>query len=586
MRVLRLLGAAAALAALAFPATVFATTLPPGFSQEIVARSLNVPTSLAFLPGGRIVVAEHDGVIRLVKNGKLVSTPVVDLSSRVNSFGDRGLVAVTPDPDFASNGFLYLLYSHEEDAANPEGPKSSHISRITMNGDAADPASEVVLVGKQSNGSCNDLPTGADCIPVDSDHMGGSIRFASDGTLFVSTGEGGTAKTTNTNALRSQSLDSLGGKLLRITTDGKGLSDNPFWTGDATDNRSKIWAYGLRNPFRFVLRPGSGTPIIGDVGWHTWEEVNAGSAGANFGWPCYEGTGRQSSYGNKFQVCKNLYNEGADAVTPPLYTYAHPGTAGAGSVTGNSITGGVFYTGGQFPASYDGAYFFGDYVAGWIRYLQLNGSNAVTGQGGFATNADGPVAIEVGPDGKLYYLAINVGQLRRIGFTQNDQAPSIVVSASVRHGPAPLTVQFSSAGSSDPDGDALHFHWKFGDGTMSTQASPAHTYKARGSYTATVSVDDGRGGSDEADIVITVGDPPDVSIQHPSSSLRYRGGDVINLRGRATDEDGNALTGAELEWTVILRHCPEGVCHTHPLTTAQGAHASFVALAHELPSHI
>jgi glucose/arabinose dehydrogenase len=584
VRVLRLLGVAAALVVLASSATASATILPIGFFQETVVRALNVPTSFAFLPDGRILVSEHDGVIRLVKNGKLVFTPVVDLSSRVNSFGDRGLVAVAPDPDFGQNGFLYLLYAHENDTSNPGGPKSSRISRITMSGDTSDPRSEVVLVGKESNGSCNDLPTGADCIPVDSNHMGGSIRFASDGTLFVSTGEGGTSKTTNTDALRSQSLDSLGGKLLRITAEGEGISANPFWTGDASANRSKVWAYGLRNPFRFVLRPGSDTPIIGDVGWHTWEEVNAAAApGVNFGWPCYEGTGKQLSYQKKFKICQDLP---AGDVTPPTYAYAHPGTSVAGAVTGNSVTGGVFYTDEVFPAPYRGAYFFGDYVAGWIRYLRLDASNSVTAEGSFATQADGPVDIELGPDGKLYYLAIDAGQLRRIGYTANNQAPTAVASASPLHGPPPLDVQFSAAGTADPDGDTLHYHWTFGDGSTSTEASPAHMYEQRGSYTATLSVDDGRGGSDEADLTITVGDRPQVTIESPSAGLRYRAGDQIQLRGRAKDEDGATLTGAALQWTVILRHCPEGVCHTHPLTVAQGADANFVAPAHEMPSHI
>jgi len=145
--------------------------------------------------------------------------------------------------------------------------------------------------------SCNDFPIGADCIPSDSaSHSVGNIRFAPDGTLFVTTGDGARFDDVDPDALRAQNLDSLAGKVMRITRLGQGVPSNPFWNGAAGANRSKVWAYGLRNPYRFNLRPGTGTPYLGDVGWASYEEINVASAGANLGWPCFEGSLRKAGY--------------------------------------------------------------------------------------------------------------------------------------------------------------------------------------------------------------------------------------------------------------------------------------------------
>ena len=397
------------------PAPAAAATLLSGFTQDVIVTAMTEPTALAFLPDGRILIAEHSGRIYLVSDGRVVT--FLDLRGRVNSYGDRGLLAIAVDPDFSTNGSVYVLYTYEHDPDRFTGPKTGRLSRFTAFGDGAPLSSEVVLLGSRNGNSCNDFPVGADCIPADVFHMGGDIVFAPDGSLMVSTGDGGGADGSDQNALRSQDLDSLAGKVLRIKPNGAGLSTNPFWTGNADANRSKVWAYGLRNPFRMTLRPGGLVPYIADVGESTWDEINVGVAGANFGWPCYEGTDRQAGF-DSAPACQALFARGPAAIRLPLISVPHFGRAAA-------LTGGVFYTGTAFPPALRGAYFYGDYVRGVINYLTVDSENRARAIEGFVTAADGPVAFAVRPDGHLYYLSITTGQLRRIRYTGPPPPPNV-----------------------------------------------------------------------------------------------------------------------------------------------------------------
>ncbi|MDP9373288.1 MAG: PQQ-dependent sugar dehydrogenase [Chloroflexota bacterium] len=395
-------------------ASAAATALPGGFVQEVVAAGANVPTAFTFLPDGRILIAEKAGTVRLYKNGALLPTPFLDLQDRVNDYWDHGLRGIAADPNFAQNGYVYVLYTYENDAGDYSGTKTQRLTRVTASGDTAPSGSEVVILGTMVGRSCNDFPAGADCLPADAPvHEGGNIKFAADGTMFVSLGDAAHYNFVNDNALRAQNLDSLAGKILHVTATGAGLSTNPFWNGNAEASRSKVWAYGVRNPWRFTLRPGSGLPYIGDVGWSTWDEIDVGVAGANLGWPCYEGDDRQSGY-EPLAVCQALYARGTGAVRSPLVAY---NGGGVGTNGGMSVTGGVFYTGTTYPAQYQGAYFYGDYVQGFMRSLRVDaGDNLTEGPSDFATGADGPLDIDLGPDQNLYYLAINTGELRRIRY--------------------------------------------------------------------------------------------------------------------------------------------------------------------------
>jgi glucose/arabinose dehydrogenase/endonuclease YncB( thermonuclease family) len=581
-----------------------ATVLPGGFTQDVVATGgtggLVLPTAMAFLPDGRILITQQNGVVRVLKNGALLPTPFIDLQDRVNDFWDHGLLGIAIDPSFVSNGHVYLLYVYEDNAADYEGKKTTRLVRYTapmvggLPGDTAPVSSEMVLLGSQigprANGlstGCLSLPTSADCIPAEgSSHSAGNVKFAPDGTLFLTSGDASSFTDVDDNALRAQDINVFAGKMIHVTTSGTGVPSNPFWNGDPNATRSKIWAYGLRNPYRFNFRPGTSVPYVGDVGWNNVEEINVAKAGANLGWPCYEGPGQQDGYASK-PVCTSLYSRGASAVVQPLISWGH---GFGGTCCSSAATGGAFYTGTAYPAQYQGAYFYADYGKSWIRYLRVDANDNIVSNSDaeLASGADGPVDLEMGPDGNLYYVSIETNQLRRIRYAGgSNQFPTAVPLASPSAGLTPLSVQFTGSGSTDPNGDPLTYTWSFGDGSPnSTQVSPQHTYATNGTYTASLTVNDGRGGTDTKTVVITAGNaPPVATITAPSPSLQYRVGDVITYSGSATDPETGAVPASGLVWQVIIRHCPGGQCHQHVLQTTTGPTGSFTVPDHGDDSH-
>lgn len=556
-----------------------AAALPTGFSESVVASGFGAPTAFAFLPDGRILIAQKNGIVRLVKNGLLVATPAIDIRPRVNTYWDHGLLGIALDPSFASNGYIYLLYTYENDSLQYNSTKTARLARYTMAGDTASSGTEQIILGSVVGATCDTFPTGADCIPSESpSHSIGNIKFASDGTLFVTTGDGAHFNFVDNRALRAQNKDSLAGKILRITSSGSGLDTNPFYleTGDVNANRSKIWGYGVRNAYRFNLRPDTDVPYLGDVGWNNWEEINVATAAANLGWPCYEGAAIQGGYQPR-AVCQSLYGQGPDAVRAPLIAYGHNGSSAA-------ATGGVFYTGTSYPSQYQSAYFFADYSQGWIRSAQVDaGNNLLSGPTGFATAAGGPVGIEMGPDGDLYYLSINAGELRVIRHQASNTAPTAIASASPLSGAAPLQVQFTGSASSDPDGDPLQYSWNFGNGVgTSNQANATYTYSANETYSAVLTVDDGRGGVSTASVTIRVGNtPPAPIISFPTSNYQYQVGRAFTLSGSASDPEEGPIGGSSLAWKVVIHHCPGGVCHTHLALELSGAQPAFTPPDHE-----
>jgi glucose/arabinose dehydrogenase len=264
------------------------------------------------------------------------------------------------DPGFASNSFVYVYYT--------SSPPDQHnrISRFTAGDSEAVPGSERVILQIDPSPS-----------PI---HLGGGLRFGPDGKLYVSVGDHGDAK-------NAQQLDSLFGKILRINRDGTIPEDNPFYQS-ATGVYRAVWALGLRNPFSFAIDPENGRVLINDVGQGSWEELNEGSPGANYGWPFAEGPTGSSSY------------------MDPIYAYrTHE--------EGCAIVGAAFYRpqNHQFPPEYNGNYFFSDLCGQWIR--RLTSSNTVEQ---FCTNFSG-IDIETGPDGALYTLSYSArGSVERIGY--------------------------------------------------------------------------------------------------------------------------------------------------------------------------
>lgn len=376
------------------------------------------------------------------------------------------------------------------------------------------------------------------------------------------------------------------------------MPDNPF--ASSTDpNARRIIAYGLRNPFRFTIRPGTTDVWVGDVGWDTWEEVDhLGSVNDNvadnFGWPCYEGVNPQPGYdGANLNLCETLYSAGG--VRGPVLTYNHSAKVvpGESCLTGSSsISGMAFYDGGTYPSNYVGALFFADYSRKciWAMFPGTNGqpnpSNVIT----FDAGAAGPVDLQIGPGGDLFYADFDNGTIRRVRYMASNNAPVARVTANPTSGSAPLAVQFDASTSSDPDaGDTLSYSWDLdGDGTYgdSTVVNPSRTFAA-GTYTVTVRVSDNHGASDTASVVINAnGSPPVPTIDLPTAGATWKVGDTISFSGHATDEQDGALPASALSWTVTIQHCPSN-CHTHPLQSFAGVDSgSFAAIDHEYPSYL
>src|SRR5688572_23498236 len=340
-----------------------AATVPQGFTDAVVASGLNNPTAMALAPDGRIFVCQQGGALRVIKNGALLATPFLTVT--VDSSGERGLLGVAFDPNFVSNQLVYIYYT----ATTPT--IHNRISRFTAAGDVALAGSETIIMEMPNLSSATN-------------HNGGALHFGPDGQLYVAVGD-------NANGANAQSLATRLGKMLRITSTGGIPTDNPFFNQATGDNRA-IWALGVRNPFTFSFQNGTGRMFINDVGQNTWEEINDGIAGSNYGWPTVEGPSANPAF------------------RAPLYAYPHSGATPSGC----AIVGGAFHDAAKvrWPASFAGDYFFADLCSNWIYRFDPAVPGTATA---FATGLGTPVDLAIGPEGDLYYaLRGSGGSIGRI----------------------------------------------------------------------------------------------------------------------------------------------------------------------------
>jgi glucose/arabinose dehydrogenase/PKD repeat protein len=576
----RLALAGALLLALTAPAA-HGTSYPPGFEERTVVAGLTDPTAMAWAPDGRLFVIEKPGRLKVVEPGDTSATTILDISSRVNDFHDRGLLGVAVDSAFASNSYLYLLYTYDVSplTADSDAPTVSRLERYTVS-----PSNVVgsprVLLGSYTEGACPEPSNSVDCIPSDDvSHSIGTVRSASDGTLWVGVGDGASFNVVDPLAFRTYDERSMAGKILHVDRDGRGLPGHPFCPADTNldDVCTKVWAGGFRNPFRFKLRPGGGL-AVGDVGWGSREELNLIPTGAGggrlYGWPCYEGSTHTTGYRDRVECGDEYAKEGTpNAHVAPDYDYAHDGRSSA-------VLGGPTYMGTQYPAGYRDDVFFGDYAQGFIRKANLDAQGRIVGIDEFASDWSG-VDLEPDPSGDLAYASFGdgssgSGSIRRIVYSPGNASPVAVASAAPTSGRDPLDVSFRGSSSSDPDGDPLSYDWDFGDGSAhSSQANPTHRYTMKGLFTAELTVSDGRGLSGTDTVTISVGDPPVASIASPADGSLYRDGETVQLQGSATDPEDGALPESAFHWTVRLHHGD----HVHLLTRFDATKTpSFVAL--------
>lgn len=325
--------------ACAAPPSAETWTAVNGLRATVVAQGLEAPLFLTAPAGDpRLFVVEQPGRIRIVKSGRLLPVPFLDVSGRISAGGERGLLGLAFHPDYAKNGFFFVNFTDRNG--------DTHVERFHVGDhpDRADPASaRLVLQVEQPFAN----------------HNGGMIAFAPDGMLWVGMGDGGSGGDPHGNG---QNRRALLGKMLRLDVDRAAPyaipPDNPY--ADGRDGRPEIWASGVRNPWRFSFDPRSHLVYIADVGQNQWEEVDVADArtpGLDYGWNLREGL---HPYGSSR----------AEAVrfTDPVVEYGHG--------EGCSVTGGYVYRGRALGRHLQGTYFFSDYCSGWLRSFRWDGARA------------------------------------------------------------------------------------------------------------------------------------------------------------------------------------------------------------------
>ncbi|HKH05406.1 MAG TPA: PQQ-dependent sugar dehydrogenase [Acidimicrobiales bacterium] len=620
--------------------------LPEGFHEYTVFRGLAEPTNVEFAPDGRVFVAEKRGVVKVFDNlDDSTATVVADLRTETYNGWDRGMLGLAVPPDFASSPAIYVAYTYDggpgetaprwgtpntngDNCPTPPGYAedgcvvTSRVSRLPLTSTGAWTGEEQVLL----HDWCQQYPS----------HSIGALAFGQDGSLYVSGGDGasftfadygqrGTPRnpcgdppagvggtqvpaTSEGGALRSQDVRTLGdptgydGSILRIDArTGAPRPGNPLISSSNVTAR-RVVAHGLRNPFRYTLRPGTDELWIADVGLDTWEEVNVSIGNDavldNFGWPCYEGNGRTGSYDAvDIGMCEAMYATTPSPVKAPHFAYRHyqevvPDEACEQSA-GSSISGMAFSRADSaYPDSYDGALFFADAAKECIwTMLATNGRPDPTKVQAFVTPAARPVELQSGPNGDLWYVDLSGGTIRRVGYSAGNHPPAPAITATPSEGDPPLAVTFDASGSSDPDaGDTLTFSWDVdNDGVFDNGTGPTltHTFTEVGVATVRVRAADAIGDAEIATTTVRVGDitTPVPFIDEPTGADPISVGESVAFSGSATDPAGNPLPPSALSWTVDLLHCPDA-CHPHTnvFSADDKASGSFVVPDHGFPT--
>ena len=568
-------------------------------------------------------VWEKGGKVWIVENGVRLPNPLIDISEEVGNWRDFGLLGFALDPNFLSNGRIYLLYIVDRHhllhfgtpTYNPNTNEyfNATIGRITRyeaqaatNFTTVNPNSRTVLMGDAVN---NGFPN------LHQSHGTGSLAFGTDGTLLASLGDGasyssvdqGSASETyyaqaladgiitsaeNVGAYRSQMLSSYNGKIIRIDPEtGAGISSNPFYQSNNPNSvQSKVWALGLRNPCRMIKKPNTGSHnpadgdpgvfFIGDVGWSNREEFNVSDApGLNFGWPKYEGMTHQPGYNNpsftpsSHELAKADWRTGA----PRAYKNGQIVNIGSGQVPGpnfggNCSIGGVWYDGTDFPPEYQNTYFHADYGGDWIKNFVLNDNNELVQIRNFKAETNSIVFVSTDPTtGGLYYIGGAQGNsnntanaVRRIFYTGNIVFPVAKAEANILYGSSPLTVDFSAAKSYDPDGANISFFWDFGDGTTSQLANPTHTFTGTGitSFQVTLTVTNELNQTDQASLSISLNNTPPNIISTSidnTHTFPFNMGTNLNLSANVVDAE-HSSNQLTYSWVTALYHND----HSHP----------------------
>ena len=502
--------------------------LPPNFYYVQVGgtgTTINSPTTMAFLPDGRVFVADQSGKLRVFKNDVLLATPFITLA--VDAAGERGLIGVAVDPDYSTNGYVYLYYTIKGAGTNPSHNRLSRFTADMVNKDIVDSkVAETILL---------ELPN----LSTATNHNGGCLGFGRDGKLYIAVGD---------NAHGSdriqQDTTSYFGKILRINKDGSCPTDNPFYSVTHPDNvASHLWAFGLRNPYTFSIDPVTGKLFLNEVGQNTWEEIDdASTGGRNFGWPDYEGMSTDP---------KKLFN-----YQNPTYTYNH--SSKVTTPSGCAITGGTFFTSTttNYPAQYNGKYFFQDFCSGWIYYFDPLQSNPIVAKFADGLGAN-TLSMNVSPDGKLYYLNRTNKTLNRIEYDPKFSILQSPQAQSVHQGDN-ISFQVITSGTG-----TLTYQWQkngvaIANNNLATLSIPNVQLADSGNYRVVVTNFEGSSLiSQEAKLtVLPTNSKPIATILSPIKSPQqyYKAGDLITLNGTGTDKEDGTLPASAFEWHIDFHH--------------------------------
>ncbi|MCX4904078.1 PQQ-dependent sugar dehydrogenase [Streptomyces sp. NBC_00878] len=610
-------------AAVADPAA--APAAAEDFQQVTLAKGepeVGEPMSLAVLPDRSVLHTSRDGELRITDSagntrlaGKLA----------VYTHDEEGLQGVGIDPGFADNRFIYLYYAPPLDTPAGDAPETgtaadfapfdgvNRLSRFVLNADGTlDNASEKKIL---------DVPAtrGICC------HVGGDIDFDAAGNLYLSTGDDSNPfqsdgySPIDERADRNPVFDAqrtsgntndLRGKILRIKVNADGsytVPDGNLFAPGTDKTRAEIYAMGFRNPFRFSVDKKTGILYVGDYGPDAGAADPArGPAGqvefarvtkpGNFGWPyCtgdndayvdYDfGTGAsEASFDCAAPKNTSPHNTGLTDLPPAEaawipYDGASVPEFGTGS---ESPMGGPVYdydasldSPVKFPEAYDGDFFAGEFGRRWIKRITSDGSGTVQAINDVPWTGTQVMDMAFGPDGALYVLDYGLAwfggdensALYRIENATDGHSPVAQAAADRTSGQAKLKVEFSSAGTTDADGDALTYSWDFGDGGTSTAANPTYTYKKNGTYTATLTAKDASGRTGSASVHIVVGNTaPKVTLQLPENGQLFAFGEAVPFKVKVTDPEDRTIDCAKVKVTFVLGHDSHG----HPVTSANG----------------
>ncbi|MEV8046909.1 PQQ-dependent sugar dehydrogenase [Streptomyces griseoluteus] len=596
------------------------------FQQVTLARGaaeVGEPMSLAVLPDRSVLHTSRDGELRLTD-----ATGTTRTAGRlaVYSHDEEGLQGVGVDPHFTDNRFVYLYYAPPMDTPPGDAPETgsaadfapfdgvNRLSRFVLKTDGTlDAASEKkILEVPTSRGIC--------C------HVGGDIDFDKDGNLYLSTGDDSNPFQSDgftpidERADRNPAFDAqrtagntndLRGKILRIKVQDDGsytVPDGNLFAPGTAKTRPEIYAMGFRNPFRFSVDKETGVLYVGDYGPDAGAADPARGPGGqvefarvtgpgNFGWPYC--TGKNDAYvdydfatktsGAAFDCAAprndSPHNTGLTDLPPAQaawlpYDGASVPEFGDGS---ESPMGGPVYhydpaldSPVKFPEAYDGDFFAGEFGRRWIKRIETGADGTVQSINAFPWTGTQVMDMAFGPDGALYVLDYGTAwfggddnsALYRIENATDGHSPVARAAADKTSGQAALKVRFSSAGTTDQDGDTLTHHWDFGDGSSSTAANPTHTYRQNGTYTATLTAEDPSGRTGSAAVRVVVGNTaPTVTLQLPQDGQLFSFGDAVPFTVKVSDpEDGRNIDCSKVTVHFILGHDTHG----HPLTSAKG----------------